>query len=103
MTLTLATLRECYVFESTPQRGNLAALHVPFDQLTGNDRTETRLLGAVHRNEPSAVVGASGSGKSSVIAHVLNPVTEDVAPLLVPVAAIRPSPLIHQPISSTIW
>ncbi len=88
MTLTLATLRECYVFESTPQRGNLAALHVPFDQLTGNDRTEARLLGAIHRNEPSAVVGASGSGKSSVIAHVLNPVTEGVAPLLVPVAAM---------------
>ena len=88
MTLTLATLRDRYVFESTPRRDNLAALHVPFDQLVANERTEARLSGAVHRNEPSAVIGASGSGKSSVIAHVLNPVAEGVAPLLVPVAAM---------------
>ena len=88
MTLTLATLRDRYVFESTPQRHNLAALHVPFDRLVGNERTEARLRGAVQRNEPSAVIGASGSGKSSLIAHVLSPVAEDVAPLVVPVAAM---------------
>ena len=88
MTLTLATLRERYVFESTPQRHNLAALHVPFDGLVGDDRTEARLHGAIHRNEPAAVIGASGSGKSSVIAHVLDPLEEDVAPLLIPVAVL---------------
>ena len=75
MTLTLATLRDRYVFESTPQRHNLAALHVPFDHLVGNERTEARLRGAVQRNESSAVIGASGSGKSSLIAHVLSPAT----------------------------
>lgn len=46
MTLTLATLRDRYVFESTPQRHDLGALHVPFDELVGDGRTEARLNGA---------------------------------------------------------
>ena len=88
MTLTLETLRDRYVFESTPLYGNLGALHVPFDELTGNRRTETRLHGALRRNERSAVIGASGSGKSSVMAHVLNPLAAGIAPLVIPVAAM---------------
>lgn len=66
MTLTLTQLRERYVFESSPQRLTLGELHVPFDELVGDTRTETRLEGALRRNEPTAIIGASGSGKSSM-------------------------------------
>ena len=96
MTLTLETLRDRYVFESTPQYHNLGALHVPFDDLVGNERTETRLLGAVQRNERSAVIGRGGSGKSSVMAHVLNPLAEGVAPLVIPVASM-PAQIVDNP------
>jgi hypothetical protein len=40
MTTTLATFRERYVFESTSKWHNLAALHVPFDDLVDDDRTQ---------------------------------------------------------------
>jgi len=93
MTLTLATLRDNYVFESTPQRHDLGALHVPFDDLVGNARTETRLNGSIRRGERAALIGASGSGKSSVMAHVLGPAAAGVAPLIVPLAAMPGSTL----------
>lgn len=96
MTLTLITLRDRYVFESTPQRHDLGALHVPFDELVGDQRTETRLDGALRRGERVAVIGASGSGKSSVIAHVLGPTAEGVAPLVIPLAAL-PSTTVDSP------
>ena len=106
MTLTLGLLRDRYVFESTPQRHNLGVLHVRFDDLVGDARTESRLLGAVSRNEPCAVIGASGSGKSSVIAHVLDPQAEGIAPLVVPIAAMpstaidTPDHLVHHLVTS---
>jgi len=96
MTLTLATLRSDYVFESTPQRHDLGALHVPFDDLVGNTRTETRLKGAIRRGERAAIIGASGSGKSSVMAHVLGPTADGVAPLIVPLAAM-PGAIVDNP------
>lgn len=96
MTLTLAELRDNYVFESTPQRHHLGALHVPFDQLVGNTRTESRLAGAIRRGERAALVGASGSGKSSVMAHVLGPTAEETAPLVIPLAAM-PGSIVDSP------
>jgi len=88
MTLTLEMLRDNYVFESSPVRSDLAALHVPFDDLTRSHRTERRLAGAVRRGESAALIGVSGCGKSSVVAHVLGPAVGGVAPLVIPLAAM---------------
>lgn len=88
MTLPLRLLADRYAFESSPTRHNLGALHVPFDELIQNGHTEARLDAAVRRREPVALIGTSGSGKSSVIAHVLGPLAEGVAPLFMPLAAM---------------
>ena len=96
MSLSLRLLADRYAFESSPTRHDLGALHVPFDELTRNGQTEARLDAAVRRREPVALIGASGSGKSSVIAHVLGPLAEGVAPLFVPLAAM-PSETIDTP------
>ena len=88
MSLSLQLLADRYAFESSPTRHDLGALHVPFDELARPGQTEARLDSAVRRREPVALIGASGSGKSSVIAHVLGPLAEGVAPLFVPLAAL---------------
>ena len=88
MSLLLTTLAEQYVFESAPTRPNLGALHVPFDDLRSEHSTEARLDDAVRRGEFVALIGAGGSGKSSIAAHVLGPLVEGVAPLFIPLAAI---------------
>lgn len=85
---TLEELRDRYVFESSPTRHDLGALHVPFDDLVGDHRTEHRLDGAVRRQERAALIGPSGSGKSSVLARVLGSDIEGVAQLIVPLAAL---------------
>jgi len=87
MSLTLATLRDFSVFESTPGWHDLGHLHVPFDKLASNERTEGRLAGAIRRREPTALIGHSGSGKSSVAAHVLEASADDVAAIVLPVVA----------------
>ena len=98
MSLALQMLADRYAFESSPTRHDLGALHVPFDDLTQPGQTEARLDAAVRRREPVALIGASGSGKSSAIAHMLGPLAESVAPLFVPLAAIcQPRPSAHPP------
>lgn len=82
MILSLEALADAYAFESSPRRADLGVLHVPFDELTGSNRTEARLDASVRRHEPIALIGASGCGKSSVIAHVLGPTAEGVRWLL---------------------
>lgn len=96
MRLTLASLADLYVFESSPLRHDLGALHVPFDDLVGVSTTESLLGSAVRRGENVALIGASGSGKSSVTAHVLGPLAEGVAPLFIPLAAM-PAETINTP------
>ena len=96
MSLTLRLLADRYAVESSPTRHDLGALHVPFDELTQTVQTEARLDTSVRRGEPVALTGASGSGKSSVIAHVLGPLADGVAPLFVPLAAM-PSETIDTP------
>ena len=43
MSLSLHLLTNRYVFESSPTRHDLGALHVPFDELTQPGQTEARL------------------------------------------------------------
>ncbi|WP_428117880.1 hypothetical protein [Candidatus Poriferisodalis sp.] len=87
MSLSLEVLADAYAFESSPRRMDLGVLHVPFDELTDGAETEARLDASIRRREPVALIGASGCGKSSVIAHVLGPTVEGVVPVYVPVAA----------------
>lgn len=88
MTLTLHQLDDNFVFESTPKRPHLGGFHVRFDDLIGNQRTEARLDKAIRNREPVALIGPSGSGKSSVIAFVLGSQAPSLAPMYVPVAAM---------------
>lgn len=86
----LLQLQAGHAFDPAPRHGELYALHVPFDDLTGGGGCEQVLGAALSRGERVAVVGSSGCGKSSVISHVLNPLVEGLAPLPVPVAIEDP-------------
>lgn len=86
----LERARERRAFDPVPSRIELHELHVPFDQLAPGQRCESALLEAVRRGERVALVGGSGSGKSSVVHHVLGPLVEGVAPLPIPVSIERP-------------
>jgi hypothetical protein len=78
-------------FEATKRFDELAYFHVPFDQLNGDTHTEASLTRLVGNGERVAVIGASGTGKSSLMASVLGPFADDlpdaIVPLRVPVAA----------------
>jgi energy-coupling factor transporter ATP-binding protein EcfA2 len=78
-------------FEATHRYEDLELFHVPFDQLTGRDRTEAPLLHMATNGGRVALIGPTGSGKSSVMVAVLGPLVENLpewlAPLRVPVAA----------------
>ena len=43
----------------------------------------------MRRGEPAALIGPGGSGKSSVSAYVLDPLTTGVAPLYIPLATVQ--------------
>lgn len=86
----LVTLRDAHVFDPAPRHHDLYLLHVPFDDLTNTSTCEQALGAGLRRGERVALVGGSGAGKSSVIAAVLNPLVEDLAPLPIPVAIEEP-------------
>jgi hypothetical protein len=77
-------------FEATRRFEELSLYHVPFDQLNGDQHTEATLTRLVAGEGRTAVVGPSGSGKSSLISSVLGPLAtelpERMVPLRVPVA-----------------
>jgi hypothetical protein len=85
----LRHLASRFAFDSTPSFGDLGAYHVPFDELTATSSVEARLGEAVRNGERVAVVGDSGAGKSSLVSHVLGPMAEGVAPLVVPVRTLE--------------
>ncbi|MDQ3935974.1 MAG: hypothetical protein M3340_15240 [Actinomycetota bacterium] len=67
----IETLRERHAFNPKPQPADFAVLHVPFDSLGAGRHTEIALERAARAGERVALIGGSGVGKSSVIAHVL--------------------------------
>lgn len=77
-------------FEATHRYEDLDLFHIPFDELTGRSGTESALRHMVESGGRAALVGPSGSGKSSVIASVLGPLVENlpeqIVPLRIPVA-----------------
>jgi Cdc6-like AAA superfamily ATPase len=90
------------VFESTLRFEDLAEFHVPFDLLVGDEATEATLRDLAEHQGKVALIGPSGSGKSSVIASVLGPLAEDLAddlvPIRIPVAATNAT-TIQQPVA----
>jgi len=86
----LAKLQEAHAFNPAPLRGELYELHVPFDEMTGGRGCEHSLGDALRRSQRVALVGISGSGKSSITQHVLGPLVEGLAPLPITVAIERP-------------
>lgn len=81
----LRRLQAAHAFDPSPIRHDLGAYHVPFDQLAPGPSPEDRLSGAAKRGERVAIVGRSGSGKSSLIEHVLGPAVPGIAPIPIPV------------------
>lgn len=84
----LRRLEEVGAFDPTLPFGALAALHVPFDELAGPPaRVEARMISALQRGGRVGLIGASGTGKSSVISAVLQSNRELFAPILVPASS----------------
>lgn len=73
------------VFRPRGHFTQLAADHVPFDRLVGQDRYETAALQALSSDAPVGVVGPRGAGKSSLIAHVCAHLPNTHVALRVPV------------------
>lgn len=85
----LGFLADRVAFDSTPSFGDLGVYHVPFDALVGGEAVEGRLGTSVRRGERAVLLADSGAGKSSLVSHVLGPLAEGVAPLVVPVHALE--------------
>lgn len=83
----LIRLQEAHAFDHAPLRRDLGVYHVPFYELLPGENPEATLAGVAKRGERAAVVGRSGSGKSSLIEYVLGPSTPGIAPIAVPVFA----------------
>jgi hypothetical protein len=82
---SLAEIVERSAFDSTPRFEDLWRYHVPFDELAGRRSYERVVAAAARRGERIAVIGASGSGKSSLMSFVSGPLEADIAPIRVPV------------------
>ena len=90
--MSLTELFDAHAFEPAPRRSSLHRLHVEFNDLTGSSTCEAALLAALTSGQRVALVGSSGSGKTSVTEWVLGPMREGVAPIHVPWCRSRTRP-----------
>lgn len=84
----LLQLGHDHVFDPAPPRSFLGAYHVDFDELVEGARVEGTLITALRGAGRIPLVGASGCGKTSVLAATLGPQAEDLLPILVPAALL---------------
>lgn len=89
--MSLTELYDAHAFEPAPRRSSMHRLHVEFDALTGTSTCEAALFAALTSGQRVALVGTSGSGKTSVTEWVLGPMREGVAPIHVPVSIEDPA------------
>ena len=85
----LSHLADRYTFDGSPSFADLGAYHVPFDDLTNSARVEGRIGAGVARGERIALIAQAGSGKSSIISHVLGPTVGGIAPIVTPVRPLE--------------
>lgn len=84
---TLLALQRAHAFDPVPLRAGVHSQHVPFDTLTGTATTEVELARGVRGIERVAVAGRTGVGKTSLIGYVCAELSNEVAPLRIPVDA----------------
>jgi ABC-type transport system involved in cytochrome bd biosynthesis fused ATPase/permease subunit len=85
----LGVLAEEHAFEPARRYAELAADHLPLQELTGQD-IEARVRRAVAELDCcAAIVGPGGSGKSSLIAAIADQLPQDRPALRIPVATLR--------------
>ena len=83
----LEQLRARNALPHTLRYDQLAPYHVPFDTLTGNTKVEGELAHWLAHRGRVALIGCSGSGKSSALAWALaNHAPENLAALRIPIA-----------------
>ncbi|MCQ3807159.1 MAG: hypothetical protein OXB92_12745 [Acidimicrobiaceae bacterium] len=90
--MTLARLKllsDQYAFDATPRIDDVGVYHVPFESMSAGTPVERRFRGGALRGERIALIGDSGSGKTSLVSHILGPTAEAVAPVLVPVHSLE--------------
>ncbi len=92
----LLAVQEAHAFDNAPTRADLGWYHVPFQDITESASIEDRLVAGSRRRERLAIVGDSGSGKSSLINGALGPLAPEIAPVVVPVAA-EPRDILTEP------
>lgn len=86
----LRRLDQGRAFNPAPHLHELASVFVPFDSLTGERTVEHAARTALVHRRRVALMGATGSGKSSVIGHVLAEAGEALLGLRVPVSIEEP-------------
>jgi hypothetical protein len=83
----LKLLRAANALPHTLRYDQLAPYHVPFDELDGTSAVEGELGHWILQRGRVALIGASGSGKSSALAWVLaHKATPGLLPLRIPIA-----------------
>jgi len=93
----LQMMHQVAALDPSPVRSGLTGVHVPFDVLTASTNYEAAAAAAVTSTARLAVIGPSGSGKSSFIGHVMDAlphthgVGQGVAALRIPVDAEDPA------------
>ena len=80
----IVTLDDARAFEATHRFEDLAVFHVEFDQFTPTRGAEAVLRRMASTGGRVAVIGPSGSGKSSLMTHVLGPFAEGLPEGLIP-------------------
>lgn len=77
------------VFRPRSRLWDLHELHVPLDQLTDSDAYERRTIDRISEGSCVAVVGSSGTGKSSVIAWVCCQLPPSHFALRIPITGVE--------------